>query len=128
MKLKLVRESSSDTTTLGTLFIEDKIECFTLEDTVRDRKIKGKTAIPKGSYKVLITWSPRFKRQLPLLVDVPGFDGIRIHPGNTHEDTEGCILVGLGKSGEMLLKSRDAFDKLYNKLVKSKDNITIEIE
>jgi hypothetical protein len=128
MKLKLLREKSSDDTTIGKLYIENEFFCYTLEDKVRDKKVYGETAIPIGTYKVVITWSPRFKRQLPLLVDVPGFDGIRIHPGNTHKDTEGCILVGEYVEGEFLYKSKIAFDRLYAILVKSKDSITIEIE
>lgn len=127
MKLKLVREPSSDTTTLGNLFVNGVWECHTLEDKVREVKEAGVTAIPKGTYKVIITWSPRFKRQLPLLINVPGFDGIRIHPGNTHQDTEGCILVGTKVQGEMILESRKAFDKLYQKIVSGK-GCTIEIE
>lgn len=126
MKLKLVRESSTETTTLGKLHVNGEFICYTLEDKVRDKKIAGITAIPAGIYKVLITWSPRFKRQLPLLINVPGFDGIRIHPGNSHRDTEGCILVGVEKQGETILRSREAFDKLYKKLVQAK-SITIEI-
>jgi hypothetical protein len=127
MKLKLVRDSSTDDTTIGNLYIEREWFCFTLEDKVREKKIYGETAIPAGTYKVVITWSPRFKRQLPLLVDVPGFDGIRIHPGNTHKNTEGCILVGEEVQGEYLLRSRAAFDRLYVLLIKSKDSITIEV-
>lgn len=126
MKLRLVREESSNTTTFGNLYVDNVWECWTLEDAVRDEKIYGSTAIPFGTYRVVVTWSPRFKRQLPLLIGVPGFDGIRIHPGNTHKDTEGCLLVGEEKQGETILNSRKAFDKLYNKLVKAK-NITIEI-
>jgi hypothetical protein len=128
MKLKLLREKSSDDTTIGKLYINEEFFCYTLEDKVRDKKVYGETAIPAGTYKVLITWSPRFKRQLPLLVDVPRFDGIRIHPGNTHKNTEGCILVGEYVEGEFLYKSKIAFDRLYAILVKSKDSITIEIE
>lgn len=126
MKLKLIREPSTETTTIGSLYIDDIFECYTLEDMVRDTKIKYKTAIPFGTYQVVITWSPRFKRQMPLLVNVPGFDGIRIHPGNTHENTAGCLLVGDEVVGEALLDSKTAFDRLYAKLVKAK-NVTIEI-
>lgn len=127
MKLTLVRDSSSETTTLGKLFVNDIFECFTLEDKVREIKYAGITAIPAGTYKVIVTWSPRFKRQLPLLIDVPGFDGVRIHPGNDHTDTEGCILVGTKIEGERILESRKAFDKLYAKIVKGK-GCTIVIE
>src|SRR3972149_10690167 len=95
MELLLQRKIFTDKSTIGELFVDGVFECFTLEDVVRDdEKIKKVTAIPDGIYTVLVTWSPRFKRQLPLLIDVPGFDGIRIHPGNTADDTEGCLLVG----------------------------------
>lgn len=127
MNLLLIRDPSTETTTTGTLFVNGMQFCYTLEDKVRDKKIAGQTAIPTGKYQVLITWSPRFKRQLPLLINVPGFDGIRIHPGNTHKDTEGCILVGEYLKGEMVMSSRHAFDRLYAVLVKEKD-IWIEIK
>jgi hypothetical protein len=127
MKLELVRQPSTDDTTIGSLYIDGQFFCHTLEDKVREKKVYGQTAIPEGTYKVVITWSPRFKRQLPLLVDVPGFDGIRIHPGNTHKDTDGCLLVGNKVEGEYLFNSRVSFDELYAKLVKAKDiSITIK--
>lgn len=68
-----------------------------MEDTVREKKIAGKTAIPEGTYQVIVNRSPKFKRDLPLLLDVPNFEGIRIHRGNTVKDTSGCILVGENK-------------------------------
>jgi hypothetical protein len=126
MKLKLIREPSSETTTLGKLYVNGEFECYTLEDKVREVKYAGITAIPAGTYKVIVTWSPRFKRQLPLLINVPEFDGVRIHPGNTHRDTEGCILIGTKIEGDRLVESRKAFDKLFEKIVNEKD-CTIEI-
>jgi hypothetical protein len=73
-----------------------KIPIFSLEDKERTVKIPGKTAIPTGVYKMSKTVSPRFKRNMVLLENVPNFSGIRVHPGNTVEDTEGCLLLGLG--------------------------------
>ena len=89
MELSLKRLWLSETTTVGTLAIDGTFECYTLEDKVREKKIKGITAIPAGRYKVIITESPRFKRPLPLQLNVPGFEGVRIHPGNDAGDTEG---------------------------------------
>lgn len=82
--------------TIGAFYLDGLFETFTLEDQIREPgvKVSGQTAIPAGQYRLVITPSERFKEDLPLLLDVPGFDGIRIHPGNTREDTEGCILVG----------------------------------
>lgn len=101
MELTLTRRFKGDTYTIGTLYINGVRYCDTLEDRVRDMprepKIAGKTAVPPGRYKVIVTMSPRFGRELPRLVDVPYFDGILIHRGNTHEDTAGCILVGENK-------------------------------
>jgi hypothetical protein len=91
--------------------------CHTLEDIPRDIKIPGKTAIPAGRYEVIINWSNRFQRKMPLLLGVPGFEGVRIHSGNTEADTEGCILVGLGKTELGLLRSRDAFALLFQHII-----------
>jgi hypothetical protein len=116
MKLQLLRNASSTKSTIGRLYIEGVFMCYTLEDVIRPVKIAGETAIPAGTYKVIITESARFKRRLPLLVDVPGFAGIRIHPGNSAADTEGCILVGNSTSGDWVGGSRAAFDKLFSML------------
>ena len=98
MELKLLRKYKKPTYTIGTLSVDGAYLCDTLEDTVRDlvteKKVKGSTAIPAGRYRVVLNWSPRFGKPLPLLLDVPHFEGIRIHAGNTAKDTEGCILVG----------------------------------
>lgn len=83
--------------TIGRLYIDGKYFCDTLEDPVRKVKIKGKTAIPAGTYEVIVNRSPRFKRLLPRLLNVPNFEGVLIHRGNTAEDTAGCILVGENK-------------------------------
>lgn len=94
VELRLSRDFSSSSTTLGVLFQGPRKICYTLEDAVRDNaKIPGETAIPAGRYKVVLDKSPRFGREMPRLLDVPGFSGVRIHGGNTHRDTSGCILV-----------------------------------
>jgi hypothetical protein len=118
MRLLLVRKEFSPESTIGELSIDDVFECFTLEDAVRPVKIQGKTAIPEGSYEVAITFSNRFQRLLPLLLDVPDFEGVRIHPGNTPRDTEGCILVGTtkGPQPDFIGNSRAAFGILFAKL------------
>jgi hypothetical protein len=128
MKLTVVRKEFSETTTIGEMFVDGVFQCYTLEDTVRNLKsakdkIYGKTAIPAGTYKVTITDSARFKRKLPLVNDVPFFEGIRIHPGNTAADTDGCILVGTSKLSAVdrptlfIGNSRVAFEALFAKLV-----------
>jgi len=103
MELDLQRNWQFDDRTIGDLSINGKFLCNTLEDTERlfprlgkifGIKIFGKTAIPLGRYEVVLTYSARFKKILPLLLKVPQFEGIRIHTGNTPEDTEGCVLVG----------------------------------
>ena len=124
MKLKLIRDHFDDNFTLGRLYIESEGEYFyTCEDAVRAKKIYGKTAIPIGKYQVILTFSNRFKKVLPLLVDVPNFSGVRIHSGNTAADTEGCILVGLERSGSGVGHSRDAMALLMPKLQSAYDNV-----
>lgn len=119
MKLTLQRRPSAHGCTIGSLCVDDAFECYTLEDVVRADgiKIAGETAIPPGTYTIDITLSPRFGRLLPLLLSVRGFIGIRIHPGNSAKDTEGCILVGCDVVGEAWIsQSRRAFEALFAKL------------
>lgn len=116
MNLKLVRKTFTEESTMGELAVNGKFECFTLEDKVRAVKIHGRTAIPEGIYEVVITFSDRFKKPLPLLLKVPNFEGVRIHSGNTSADTEGCILVGKTKSKDFVGGSRDAFKALLPKI------------
>ena len=141
MELRVVREPSIGGATAGVLFVDGKFECFTLEDQirevpgtpVRDWKVRGETAIPCGRYRVIVTPSHRFKRPLPLVVDVPGFEGIRIHPGNRKVDTEGCILVGRRRAkdptGEAWVgESRAAFEVLFPRIARAKGDIWLTVE
>jgi len=114
MDLLIKRQASKDGATLGELFIDGKFFCFSLEDEVRTGpKIPGKTAIPAGQYEVVIDYSPHFGRLLPHILDVPNFDGVRIHAGNFQGDTDGCVLVGNTKGVASIGESRAAFSILY---------------
>lgn len=128
MKINVKRLHKTNNSTIGELYIDGKFECYTLEDVERDKKIDGKTAIPKGTYKVIINHSNRFNRLLPLLLDVPNYAGVRIHSGNTAQDTEGCILVGKKRGIDVLYDSRLAFSQLFEKMLFEKKSITITIE
>jgi hypothetical protein len=134
MKLRVERLWKKPAYTVGRLFVDGKFFCNTLEDTVRDlsneKKVYGKTAIPYGEYKVIYNWSPKFGRNLPRLLNVPAFEGILIHPGNTADDSAGCILVGRNTEVGRLTESRYTSDKL-NVLIEDAqrggESITIEI-
>ena len=116
MDLKVIRKDFTQKSTIGELSVNGVFECFTLEDCVRPAKIKGVTAIPAGTYEVVVSFSQRFQKPLPLLLNVPNFEGIRIHPGNTDRDTEGCILVGRSKQVDSIGESRNAFQALFEKI------------
>lgn len=132
MKIEVKRNPSDAQCTLGELFIDGAFECHTLEDIVRpdgEPKVFGQTAIPNGLYQLVITYSPHFQRDLPLLVNVPGFSGVRIHPGNTAADTEGCLLVGESAGRDAIGQSRAAFEPLFSKIRNALDageEVTVE--
>lgn len=136
MNLRLIREPTRDGATLGVLFKDGIFECFTLEDPIREIanqpvsawKIPGDTAIPSGRYRIQVTLSQRFKRRLPLLCDVPGFSGVRIHTGNRSSDTEGCLLVGRGRGAGAVFESRMAFERLYAQIETAVTPVWIVIE
>lgn len=117
MNITVQRIDKNDHRCIGLLTMPE-FTCHTLEDTERDVKIMGKTAIPKGTYEVVVNYSNRFKKMLPLLIDVPNFSGVRIHSGNTSEDTEGCILIGMERSFDSITHSRIAMSKFMPILMK----------
>lgn len=136
--LTVKRDTYTTKSTIGKLYINDVFFCETLEDVIRDTnkdgdlddigesKVYGKTAIPSGNYKMIINLSNRFKIEMPLLLNVKGFEGIRIHSGNTEEHTHGCILVGLTRTKDGIGQSKIAFTKLMNELSKYREySITI---
>ena len=156
MILTLVRDITGSTKeyTIGELFVQEESTlskttkvCDTLEDTFRllpktcpntpkgiscncKEKVHSKTCIPYGTYTVRLSYSNRFKRILPEVLNVPHFLGIRLHSGNSSKDTEGCILVGTKSKGDWVTASRVAFNKLYKLLQtaeKNKEEITITI-
>lgn len=128
MEIKVERIQFNDKTTIGKLYIDGVYQCDTLEDRVQSQKVYGETAIPVGRYQVVVNWSNRFKQYMPLLIGVPNYEGVRIHPGNKHEDTHGCILVGTAK-GEVLINSRTAYKALFAKIksVEKKEKIWLAI-
>ena len=133
MKLILTRIARKAEYTIGRLEDENgKRICDTLEPTWRDckggeLKIPKKSAIPEGTYRVVVTKSRRFQKYLPLLVGVPGFEGVRIHSGNTSRDTEGCILVGQNIQVGKVLWSRITLEKLM-KLIENEKEIYLTIK
>ena len=138
MKIELIRIAFKDTYTIGKLYVDDTYFCDVLEDVDRgldssmseseilEKKVKGQTAIPTGHYVINITYSPKYKRMMPLMLNVKGFSGIRIHSGNSSKDTEGCLLVGKNKKVGMVLESRDTYQRLF-KMMEGEKNITIDI-
>lgn len=127
MFLRVIREPSQFHTTLGSLYVNGVWECWTLEDELRQVKIPGETAIEQGRYKVVLDQSTRFKRIMPHILNVPNFDGIRIHSGNTSADTEGCLLVGRQRVKGSIVESKLAFDSLFQKMQALDVNQTIWI-
>lgn len=150
MELRLKRIARRENYTIGRLYVDGERFCDTIEDKDRGlsqklpisvnkaKKKQGITAIPVGRYRVTLDIvSPRFSKKtayqfcggrLPRLINVPAFDGVLIHIGNTARDTEGCILVGENKAVGKVLNSTKTFRALYDVLSKAKDEIYITIE
>ena len=142
MELKLIRKYRKTDYTIGILYVNNKYFCEILEDTdrglkdsmsleeIKKIKIKDQTCIPYGKYQILMTYSPKYKKIMPLVNNVKGFEGIRIHSGNTNKDTSGCLLPGFNKIKGQVINSRETFNKLYSLIqtaTNNKENVTIEI-
>ena len=125
MEITVLRKEWTDKSTIGDMLIDDKFYCYTLEDVDRqynsnirklwrkELKIAGQTAIPYGRYEIIINWSNKFQCPMPLLLNVPDYEGVRIHAGNTDANTEGCILVGATQSKDFIGNSRSTFKSLF---------------
>ena len=132
MELFLKREIFTDVSTIGVLSINGQFECYILEDKdrglnstmplseIEKLKVYGKTCIPYGRYEIDWTLSNRFKVYMPILLKVPGYEGIRIHKGNTEIDSLGCLLPGRKKANNMISESTFATNQLYNKIQTAK--------
>lgn len=151
MKLTLKRVAKKSTYTIGKLYINGQYFCDTIEDidrgltqdmplkTIQRIKLPKETAIPKGTYKITLdVISPKYstkdfyiknanKGRLPRLLNVPGYEGVLIHCGNTAADSAGCLIVGRNKKVGMVLDSKETFIQLYKELLKDKDNLIITI-
>ncbi len=139
MNITLNRIAKKSKYTIGKLYIDGEYFCDTIEDTdrgltqtmtdaqVKSKKVYGQTAIPTGTYRVIINYSNKFKRQMPLLLNVPGFLGIRIHSGNTEKDTEGCLIVGKNKVVGKVIESKDTYNKLFSILCEANKKEAIKI-
>lgn len=139
MRLTLIRKWNKKDYCIGDLYIDGVWFCNVLEDTDRGlddqmkeseilkKKVKGQTAIPTGTYNLFITWSPKYKKPMPLLENVKGYSGIRIHSGNTAKDTEGCLIVGKNKEVGKVLESRATYNKLFSILNTTNEKIIIDI-
>lgn len=135
MKIEVNRIFKASNYTIGELSVNNNYVCDTLEDRVRPtgEKVYGETAIPYGTYTVTLSYSNRFKKTMPEILNVPNFSGIRIHCGNSSKDTEGCLLVGKwdGKTENWISDSKNSYNKLYSLLEEAfnkKENITITIK
>ena len=139
MKLTLRRIARKNAYTIGRLFVDGVYFCDTIEDCdrgltdqmaeaeIKRKKVYGETAIPTGTYKVILNYSPKYKKTMPLLLNVKGFSGIRIHSGNYATDSLGCIIVGFNKKVGMVVESRATYNKLFD-ILRSAKGIEIEIK
>ena len=142
LNLKLERKWKKEKYTIGNLYVNGVFFSNVLEDTVRGLrqdmtpeeiqkiKIHGQTAIPSGRYEIRVTLSARFRRQLPILLNVPGYAGVRIHPGNNDANTEGCLLPGKNDRVGQVSNSRAtmaALQKQIEEAIYQNSKVYIEI-
>lgn len=144
MKIEIIREDISSSCTFGKMYINGKLQCNTLEDVQRDFKIKGETAIPKGNYNITLRneggkneiYKKKFGSQhkgMLYLNNVANYEYVLIHIGNTKKDTEGCILVGLGRDigSNSITQSTDAYKLIYPTIanaIMSKEKVELIIK
>ena len=129
MEIKVIRNILTSEYTVGHLYIDDEYICDTIEDRCRkiekkEDKIYGVTAIPCGRYPVVLDYSKKYSKLMPHILDVPYFEGIRIHSGNSDEDSLGCLIVGEyvpGVAGGWVANSRIAYSKVFDKLKQASD-------
>lgn len=132
MKLTVIRTDLLPGMTRGLLDVDGEFFGHTLEDEdlqlelYPTRKKYGETAIPRGNFKMVLDFSARFKVTMPHVLGVPGFDGVRIHPGNTTADTHGCILIGMVKTDTGVGRSREAYERLMDKILGATE-LTLEV-
>lgn len=131
MNIQLKRIAKKETYTIGKLYINGVYFCDTIEDKdrglnqamsindIKKKKVYGETAIPTGTYKLVIDYSNRFKKNMAHILNVPGYEGIRIHTGNSAKDSLGCIIVGKNKVVGKVIESRDTYNQLFPILQKA---------
>lgn len=131
MNIQLKRIAKKKTYTIGKLYLDGVYFCDTIEDKdrglnqtmsindIKKKKVYGKTAIPTGTYKIVIDYSNRFKKNMAHILNVPGYEGVRIHIGNSAKDTLGCIIVGKNKVVGKVLESRNTYNQLFPILQKA---------
>ena len=122
---ELRKKQKREKYTIGKLYLDDVYFCDTIEDKdrglnqtmsindIKKKKIYGETAIPTGTYQLVIDYSNRFKKNMAHILNVPGYEGIRLHTGNSASDSLGCIIVGKNKVVGKVVESRDTYNKLF---------------
>ena len=139
MNIQLKRIAKKETYTIGKLYLDGVYFCDTIEDKdrglnqtmsindIKKKKVYGETAIPTGTYKLVIDYSNRFKKNMAHILNVPGYEGIRIHTGNSAKDSLGCIIVGKNKVVGKVVESRNTYNQLFPILQKAFEEGEIKI-